>query len=106
MAAQPPPQILIPPPVPQPQPGTMPGGAPPLPGGPPPLSGMAGKPTPRFGPDGKPLPVLGSQNPAGAAGDLPPEEAVHLSFWQQPWVQNVLPFLTSLAFHAAIVVVG
>src|SRR4051812_49258303 len=39
--------------------------------------------------------------PAGPAMELPP-----LSFWQQPWVQNVLPLVTSLALHAAVVIVG
>jgi len=29
-----------------------------------------------------------------------------LSFWQRPWVQNVLPLVTSLALHAAVVVVA
>jgi len=35
-------------------------------------------------------------------GGAPP---VHLTFWQQPWVQDVLPFLTSLALHAGIILV-
>jgi hypothetical protein len=37
---------------------------------------------------------------------MPGEAVVRMSFMQQPWVQNVLPFLTSLALHAAIVIVG
>lgn len=32
---------------------------------------------------------------------LPP-----LSFWQQPFVQNVLPLLTSLALHLALIIIG
>src|SRR5262245_7148329 len=32
---------------------------------------------------------------------LPP-----LTFWQQPFVQNVLPLLTSLALHLAIILIG
>src|SRR5207302_4636905 len=28
------------------------------------------------------------------------------SLWQQPFVQNVLPFLTSLSFHAAVLILG
>lgn len=32
---------------------------------------------------------------------LPP-----IGFWQQPWVQNLLPFLTSLSFHAAVLIIG
>jgi hypothetical protein len=42
-----------------------------------------------LGPDGQPLRTL------------PPD-----NFWQHPWVQNVLPFITSLAVHAAILVIG
>jgi hypothetical protein len=34
------------------------------------------------------------------------EAAIRLGFFQKPWVQDVLPFLTSLALHAAIVVIG
>ncbi len=30
----------------------------------------------------------------------------HLSFWQQPWVQNVLPFATSLVLHVGLIVLG
>ncbi|HTW93812.1 MAG TPA: hypothetical protein VMD30_03390 [Tepidisphaeraceae bacterium] len=39
----------------------------------------------------------------------PPEEEhpIHpVNFWQHPWVQNLLPFGTSLAIHAAIIVVA
>jgi hypothetical protein len=35
-----------------------------------------------------------------------PELAVQLTFFQLPWVQNVLPFLTSIFIHAAIIVIG
>src|SRR2546423_9708731 len=28
------------------------------------------------------------------------------NFWQQPWVQNVLPFVTSLSVHLAILIIG
>jgi hypothetical protein len=31
---------------------------------------------------------------------------VVLNFWQQPWVQNLLPFATSLSVHLAIIIVG
>src|SRR5262245_55999220 len=44
-----------------------------------------------------------------AAGDQPAEEqeaAPHLGFWRQPWVQNVLPFATSLALHLGLVVLA
>lgn len=33
-------------------------------------------------------------------------EHVHLSFWQQPFVQNVLPFVTSVLIHAGIILIG
>src|SRR6266513_1024386 len=50
--------------------------------------------------------------PPGAAPvaheEQPPPEALlpHITFWQQPWVQNVLPFVTSLVTHAVIVILG
>jgi hypothetical protein len=31
---------------------------------------------------------------------------VQLSFWQQPWVQNVLPFATSLVLHVGLIILG
>jgi hypothetical protein len=35
------------------------------------------------------------------------EEPLHtLGFWQQPWVQNILPFVTSLSVHAGILILG
>jgi hypothetical protein len=40
--------------------------------------------------------------PAGPAVELHPP----LSFWQQPWVQNILPLVTSLSIHAAIIIIG
>jgi hypothetical protein len=61
-------------------PGKMPPGGKPLPGGP-----QSGDPNQQ--PDGEEL-------------------AVPLSFWQLPWVQNVLPFVTSLFVHASIVIIG
>ena len=27
-------------------------------------------------------------------------------FWEQPWVQDVMPFVTSLTVHAAVIVIG
>src|SRR4051812_38480584 len=30
----------------------------------------------------------------------------HINFWQQPFVQNVLPFLTSLVLHIGVIVFG
>ena len=35
----------------------------------------------------------------------PPEFYQPVSFWQKQWVQDVLPFVTSLTLHAAIIVV-
>ena len=32
--------------------------------------------------------------------------AVHLTFFQLPWVQNLLPFITSIFIHGTIVVIG
>jgi hypothetical protein len=55
----------------------------------------AGKP-PAGGPQG---PNPGQQQPE-EEGDL------QLSFWQLPWVQNVLPFVTSIMVHAAILIIG
>jgi hypothetical protein len=55
----------------------------------------------------------GSPLPPGAVppgqGELIPDDqdlAPGLSFWQLPWVQNVLPFITSLAFHAGVIIIG
>jgi hypothetical protein len=50
-----------------------------------------------------------SGSPAGREGptlDEGGEALPQLSFWQQPFVQNMLPFLTSLMMHAAIIVIG
>lgn len=41
--------------------------------------------------------------PARIAGD---EQPLHPGFWQHRFAQNVLPFLTSLILHLAIVIVG
>ena len=49
--------------------------------------------------------------PPAAQGDLgappppPPEFYQPVGFWQKQWVQDVLPFVTSLTLHAAIIVV-
>ncbi len=46
--------------------------------------------------------------PEGADAQLPEEPLLpqeeHLNFWQQPFVQNVLPFLTSLVLHIGVIV--
>lgn len=89
--ATPPPEL---PPVPPPQPNQQA-----LPPGP---------PTPPA-PPVMPLPPGQLTN---ANVNLPPEQPIQhvpppaLTFWQQPWVQDVLPFVTSLALHAAVIVIG
>src|SRR5437868_949864 len=50
--------------------------------------------------DNAPAPALLEDAPMSAVVYTPS------NFWQQPWVQNVLPFLTSLALHAAIIIIG
>jgi von Willebrand factor type A domain len=44
--------------------------------------------------------VAEAQIPAGAPASAP------TGFWQTPFVQNILPFLTSLSLHAMVIVVG
>jgi hypothetical protein len=45
-----------------------------------------------------------SGDPKDALDPHPP--LVHLTFWQQPLVQDLLPFLTSVTFHVAILILG
>ena len=52
------------------------------------------------------LPTGPSEAPGRSEHDERGDEAPPVGFWQQPWAQNVLPFLTSLAVHAAIVVLA
>lgn len=47
--------------------------------------------------------TLNYNAPVEAAPGVP---VVQQNFWQHPWVQTVLPFLTSLTVHLTIVVVG
>jgi len=76
---------------------------------------MAIDPTPKASP--KPIPAPAKVDPAAdpkgakrAAGQTPvegEEEEIHtLGFWQKPWVQGVLPFATSIFFHAAIILIA
>jgi len=58
-------------------------------------------------------PQMPAPAPAAAPGGEPAtvdelgfEAGVQLSFWQQPFVQNILPFLTSLALHAGLLLLG
>ena len=52
--------------------------------------------------------------PAGAPGAppaLPPDQAdehvePQVGFWQEPWVQNLLPFATSLIIHVTLIIMG
>jgi hypothetical protein len=53
----------------------------------------------------KVVPVSPDQLPI-QGDDQPQEPSIHRGFLQQPWVQDLLPLITSLAFHATIVVVG
>ena len=104
--AQPPPQNVAP--------TTAAPGTPPMPPIPPrPGSGAPGANGPasaaRSGPGAGPLnpsQIAALQQP-GAEGEVFENEvSIHHSFWQQPWVQDILPFVTSLALHAAIVIIG
>ena len=63
-----------------------------------------GKAAPPPPPQKKP-PVPGGP-PADGQNPEPLEPAVTLTFWQQPWVQNILPFATSIVVHAAIILIG
>jgi hypothetical protein len=56
-----------------------------------------------------PLPGKTPPLPPGAeAVQMVPESepGVPLSFWQLPWVQNILPFATSIVVHAGILIIG
>src|SRR5215213_9860787 len=101
--AQPPPQNVAPTMTPPAKPAMPP--LPPRPG-----SGVPGAPSAaRSGPGAGPMDpsqIAALQQP-GAEGEMyDGEVAIHHGFWQQPWVQDILPFITSLALHAAIVIVG
>ena len=52
------------------------------------------------------VPPANAQQAGQAPAELPPDLHPPLNFWQQPWVQNVLPLATSLALHLAVVIVG
>ncbi|HEX4793563.1 MAG TPA: hypothetical protein VH370_07225 [Humisphaera sp.] len=64
-----------------------------------PASGNGGAPAG----DAPPLPP-GTPQPA----DMAPAPIVYAppGFWEQPWVQDVMPFVTSLTVHAAVIVIG
>src|SRR5690349_3881670 len=52
--------------------------------------------------------AVAAQPPAMMAAGGMPEGPVFYpaNFWQQPWVQNVLPFVTSVSVHLAILIIG
>jgi hypothetical protein len=89
----------VPPPVPGPKqvmvPSQAPGGQPGVVGGP----GMPPPPQPR--PQGTDV-----QKQATVDEEAPEEEAVPRSFWQIPFVQDILPFLTSLVLHIGLIALG
>jgi hypothetical protein len=76
--------------VPNPSTAPVSGGKPVIP----PLPGAKGATMPPK--PGDPIPVEPQMQEVG-----PP-----LTFWQQPWVQNVLPFATSIVVHAGILIIG
>ncbi len=102
MATQP----IIPPAVPQPM-GARPMPVP-NPNAPKPLAAgrVAGAPGGPLGKPGQPLPAGVAAGAAGAAAMPPEQEVVPMGFFQLPWVQNILPFVTSLTLHATIIIIG
>src|SRR5688500_7575251 len=48
----------------------------------------------------------GDEPPLEHAPAEPSEISAPMTFWQQPMVQNVLPFVTSLAVHLGIILIG
>ncbi|QOV91882.1 vWA domain-containing protein [Humisphaera borealis] len=116
MAAQPPVppgQPMMPPGMPGGPAGMMPPGMMPPPGMkpgmpmPPKMAGPGGPP-PGMPPGAKP-PAPGQPGvpgQPGQPGENPEEGLPQVGFFQQPWVQNVLPFVTSLVAHAVIIILG
>ncbi len=106
MALPPVPRPDVTPPRPRNTPPAPPtaGGAPALP---PPQPGVPAAATaPRVAMATPIAPPPGAQPPAAQEGDQVIEYAPKLGFFQQPWVQNGLPFVSSLLLHAGIVVLG
>src|SRR5438067_917345 len=50
-----------------------------------------------------PVPHLqpGAELPVSGAAIAP-----HLTFWQEPWVQNLLPHITSITVHLVIIIIA
>ncbi len=64
---------------------------------------------PRPAPEPRPMTTSDTAGPDTDRQDTVdelPEARPTIGFWQQPWVQNILPFATSFIIHAAIIVVG
>ena len=99
MATQP-----IPPSMPQPGKPIAPPAVPSMPAkaGAPGMMPMPGQPNLKLPPGAQPLP------PGAQVVQVEEEQPLHpqLGFWQQPWVQNILPFVTSLSVHAAVIILG
>lgn len=73
----------------------------------PPAPGKVGSPPPPLGAKPVVAAKAGAVPPLPADGQEEPQEHVPpVNFWQQPWVQNILPFGTSLAVHAGILIFG
>lgn len=60
---------------------------------------------PAASPETTPNPPPGAPVNAPLDGEAT-ELVLQLSIWQHPFVQNVLPFLTSLVLHASLIVIG
>ena len=94
----------------QPTPPTNSAVPPPMPPAPPPPAMAQTVPLPRVtqnAPPGAQMP--GAIGPDGQPLHEPPPDFANgprQNFWQQPWVQNILPFATSLTLHAAIIIIG
>jgi hypothetical protein len=54
-----------------------------------------------------PTPHPGTMLPPGEAQEAPTDyRHYQVSFWRQPWVQNVLPLATSLVLHLSLIIIG
>lgn len=54
----------------------------------------------------RPIPALNPVASQGHGAAFLDEKIVRLGIFQLPWVQNLLPFLTSLALHATFIIIG
>lgn len=90
----------VPPPVPGPRQLTVPI---PAPGGAAGVVGGPGMPPP---PQPVPQAAVDVQKQATIDEEAGEGEAVPMSFWQKPFVQDMLPFLTSLVLHIALITIG